>query len=171
MHTCYSNSDIYPLIINRETTLENTLGIICPKLTPKESIINKASLTFRHLPHLLQPREKVSLLVDMVKGIDKDLQNQGITLCCDDLIPIVSQIVMLNLDILPYAEIQLVFDYLENSCNEDAYVATVVLSSLHDCYNNLKRRVRTCKTPEINTIGVSDTRLTISKSCPKLNND
>lgn len=117
------------------------------KLSPRDLMVHRASLQFRHLPHLRHPREKVAILVNMVKDIDNDLKKQGVTLCCDDLIPIVSDIIMRNLDILPSAEIQLVFDYLENSCDEDAYVATVVLSSLQVCYRNLQSQKTLCLTP------------------------
>jgi hypothetical protein len=168
METRRSSNTIPPMIIIGSRCVKSSLGLVCPRLSDHERIVHTASLKFRHLPHLYHPKEKVAILVEMVKDIDNDLKRQGITLCCDDLIPIVSEIVMCNLDILPNAEIQLVFDYLENSCDEDAYVATVVLSSLQECYRNLQTQYKISQTPEEKSILLHTTCLPHSKSCPLL---
>jgi hypothetical protein len=168
MQARYSKDNVSPVIIIASSSSKGPMTTLCHKLTDHERIIHKASLKFRHLPHLYHPKDKVSILVEMVKGIDNDLQKLGIILCCDDLIPIVSKVVMYNLDILPQAEIRLVFDYLENSCNEDAYVATVVLSSLQDCFRNLKNQPKLSKTPDPDKGVILNSQFPSSHSCPRL---
>ena len=168
MESRRNGNTLPPMIIIGSSCVKSTLSLVCPQLTDHERIVHTASLKFRHLPHLYHPKEKVAILVEMVKDIDNDLKSQGITLCCDDLIPIVSEIIMCNLDILPYAEIQLVFDYLENSCDEDAYVATVVLSSLQECYRNLKTQYKMSQTPTEKSSPLAINSLPHSRSCPLL---
>ena len=54
-------------------------------------------------------------------------------MCCDDLIPVVAMIIIENKDILPSADIQMIYDYLGDLADEKAYVATVLMSSLEAC--------------------------------------
>ena len=169
METKKKNQNITPLLLIESR--KNKLTPSTKKLTQHEKLVHRASLQFRHLPHVHHPKEKAAILVNMVKDIDNDLKEQGITLCCDDLIPIVSEIIMCNLDILPSAEIQLVFDYLEKSFDEDAYVATVVLSSLQVCYRNLRNRCNLSLTPPCQTespLKKVEGGLIQSKSSPSL---
>ena len=110
-----------------------------------EKAIKDASLIFRHLPHEQHPNDKVSIMLQMVKGLEKDFKNMGMDMCCDDLIPVVAMIIIDNKDILPSADIQMIYDYLIDVSDEKAYVATILMSGLAACISTDES-----KTPLVN---------------------
>ncbi len=125
---CY-NDDTQ--LLNR---LENDLKQIDPE--KKQGIMNclqRSSNVFRQLPNVIHPKDKAVILIDMVKEVSEGFQKIGIQISCDHLIPIISHIIMKNIDIVPGADIRMAYDYLGHLPNEEAYVATVLLSSLMAC--------------------------------------
>ena len=96
--------------------------------------IRNASMQFRHLPHEPHPRDKVSILVSMVKELARDLDGLGVKMSCDHLTPLVSAILLRNLDTLPGGEIAMVYDYLRNHAGEEGYTATVLMAALKSLY-------------------------------------
>ena len=99
-------------------------------------ILLKASNEFRRLPNEIYPKDKAELLINMVKILSDDFQKLDINISCDLLIPIVSFIIMKNIDIVPGAEIKMIYDYLGHLSNEEGFMVTVLLSSLMVCIND-----------------------------------
>lgn len=98
-----------------------------------ECILISASNIFRQLPEAKHPQDKAKLLIKMTKLISDRLAEYNIIVSADLLIPIVSNLIIQNIDIVPGAEIKMAYDYLGHLANEDAYVVTVLLSSLTAC--------------------------------------
>ncbi len=95
--------------------------------------LDQASKTFRQLSYHVHPKDKAAILIKMVKDISSNFQEVGINVSCDLLIPLVSKIILDNMDMVPAAEIKMTYDYLGHLTNEDGYVITVLLSSLLAC--------------------------------------
>jgi hypothetical protein len=123
------HSDLLPPELSVTSIVTTTdPGDVVAKLP--SCILDRASLTFRHLSHQRHPREKISILLKMVNDLSRDLDTQNISLSCDDLLPILLQIVKRNIDILPVADIKMVFDYYGDTMGEQAYLATALLSTV-----------------------------------------
>lgn len=118
--------DLLPIELSPNTFVVNY------KISPNipNDILDRASLTFRHISHQRHPREKISILLKMVNDLSRDLERLHISMSCDDLLPILLQIVQKNIDILPVADIKMVFDYYGDTIGEQAYIATAFLSTV-----------------------------------------
>ena len=66
----------------------------------------------------------------MVNDLSRGLAELQVNMSCDDLLPILLEVVRRNLDILPVADIKMVFDYYGDTFGEQAYVATALLSTV-----------------------------------------
>ena len=127
------NSHLHSDLLPREI---NPNSIMVSKNTDRRlaelpvEILDRACLTFRHLGYQRHPREKISILLKMVNDLSRDLQEQQVTMSCDDLLPILLEIVQRNIDILPVADIKMVFDYYGDTMGEQAYIATALLTTV-----------------------------------------
>jgi hypothetical protein len=121
--------DLLPPDISPNTLVVNS-DLVSDLPGIPNDILDRASLTFRHLSHQRHPREKISILLKMVNDLSRDLERENITMSCDDLLPILLQIVRQNIDILPVADIKMVFDYYGDTMGEQAYIATAFLTTV-----------------------------------------
>ena len=135
----YVNRDDIKNTIN-DNSLLNMLAVDVKNMDKhKDEIVEcltRSSNIFRRLPNQIHPKDKANVLIDTVKNISEGFQNIGVHVSCDHLIPIISHIIMKNIDIVPGADIQMAYDYLGHLPNEEAYVVTVLLSSLMACVDD-----------------------------------
>ena len=66
----------------------------------------------------------------MIHNISDEFNKNGITMSCDELTPIICEIIIRNIDIIPNAEIQMIYDYMGHRTDENGYIATVLMASL-----------------------------------------
>jgi hypothetical protein len=99
--------------------------------------IDRLNIIFRQLLHHSHPSDKIKILLFIVKEISRQYEENGLVANTDDLIPILSCIILENKDIIPSAQLKLIYDYLGDGIDESAYTSTILLSSLEYC-NSLK---------------------------------
>ena len=107
----------------------NDFYIVNNNLLPIKKYINQISEEFRQIINITHPYEKSQFVVNLFKQLAERLQKENIILNADLLLEIVPQIILNNKDIIPKAQIQMMYDYLQDSFDEHGYMATMLISS------------------------------------------
>ena len=103
-----------------------------------ENTILTACKAFKLIPYISHPKDKIDILIKMIQNISDELEKQGILMSCDELTPIICEIIIRNIDIIPNAEIQMIYDYMGDKCDENGYVATVLMV----CLSSLNKKIK-----------------------------
>ena len=105
-------------------------------------IINDSSNVFRKLPNNWNVYDKINTCKLTIKSIEHCFYKKyKKSITCDDLLPILTLVLILNYDIFFSVDIQLIYNHFRDSSNMEGYISTLMMSAL-DMFIEFTNRYR-----------------------------